>query len=126
METSITVLRKMTLKSKMSFGKFTNHTIESILKENKGYLIWLYYNNVNITFIDEILDILNIEITINKPGKDENYWREYKKEHETRYTTRQGYMFIKANRKISKDKIRIANSTNQNMAKLAWYNQGHR
>lgn len=120
------LLRKMTLKSKMSFGKYTNCTIEFILNAEKEYLRWLYYNNESITFIDEILNMLGIETIISKPGKDENYWDEYIKEHKSRYATRQSYLFLKARRKINKDKIKIANTTNQNMARLAWYNQGHR
>ena len=70
-----TVLRKLTLKSQMKFGKYYDLTVGQIIDSmgTKGikYLVWVYYCSSKITFMDEILDELCIlpENRIDKPGK---------------------------------------------------------
>lgn len=129
--TKAVLLRTLTLKSTISFGKYYNSTIEFIINSvgnvGKEYLRWCYYNIEGISFNDEILDILKItnDLRINKPGCNKILWEEKIKNH-CKYTTKQGWQFIKASRKLAKDRIRIQTSTNQNLAKLQRYNQGHR
>jgi len=67
-----TQLRKLTKKSTLKFGKWADLTIENLLKMEKQYLRWVYYNSSNIDFMDDVLDELGIttEFKIQKPGKD--------------------------------------------------------
>ena len=68
-----TLLRKMTRKSKVGFGKKANLTIQFLLtNRNIYYLRWMYYGNSGITFFDDILDEIGVteEYRILKPGKD--------------------------------------------------------
>ncbi len=77
-------LRTLTLKSKMGFGKFHDYTVKECLfiKNQYRYIIWCYYNLSNISFSEEILDIVGIERTLNKPAKDVVYYQENKEELE--------------------------------------------
>lgn len=69
------LLRKLTLKSPMRFGKFYDLTVGEIIKYRgfKGteYLTWVYYCSSNISFMQDVLDTLGIkeENKILKPGK---------------------------------------------------------
>ena len=75
----ITLLRTMTLKSPMKFGKWYDLTVGDIIN-SKGYygidyLVWVYYSASKISFNDEVLDILGIideSQLIEKPGNLEN------------------------------------------------------
>lgn len=74
--TSVPLLRKLSYKSKLNFGKFNNLTVQEILNLNrKSYLRFIYYNYEGISFIDDILRELKIygddyDDRISKPGKD--------------------------------------------------------
>lgn len=65
------LLRKMTKKSTINFGKFKECTVEQLfgMKKQIG-LISMYFNLSTITFTDEILDELGItaEYRIDKPS----------------------------------------------------------
>lgn len=64
-------LRKLTLKAKPGFAPYPIETVEYIISIKKfDYLRLLYYKNSQITFTDDILDILGIlpEKRILKPG----------------------------------------------------------
>ena len=71
----ITLLRTMTLKSPMKFGKWYDLTVGDIIN-SKGYygidyLVWVYYSASKISFNDEVLNILGIideSQLIEKPG----------------------------------------------------------
>ena len=71
----VVLLRTLTLKSPLRFGKFYDLTVNDILNSQgvKGskYLTWVYYNCDMINFCDEILYILGIteKNEIKKPGK---------------------------------------------------------
>lgn len=67
-----TLLRIMTRKSLMKFGEFADYTVDQLFSlERKSYLRWVYYNCANISFNQEVLEMLNIEdMQIDKPGKD--------------------------------------------------------
>lgn len=68
-----TLLRTLTEKSTLGFGKFHDMRIGNLLKLKAGkiYLIWVYFNCSNITFIPEILEAIKIQEkdVIKKPGK---------------------------------------------------------
>jgi len=78
----VTTLRKLTLKSTLKFGKYTDYTVQQVIDiGKKSYLAWVYYNMDRITFTEEILkDVLMLDHFINKPGKDEAYHYEHSQE----------------------------------------------
>lgn len=66
-------LRTLTHKSIIGFGKHTDMSVYQMLCiKNYRYLRWIYFNSSKISFIDEILDEINLlpEFRIKKPGKD--------------------------------------------------------
>ncbi len=69
----VTLLRKLTLKSKLNFGQYHDLSINELINlQKKAYLRWVYFNCDKITFLDEILEEIKIplEFRILKPGKD--------------------------------------------------------
>ena len=69
----ITLLRKLSLKSKLNFGQYPDLSIQELINlEKKSYLRWVYFNCDKITFFDEILDEIKIplEFRIEKPSKN--------------------------------------------------------
>lgn len=65
-------LRKLSLKSKIGFGKHYNETVQYLLDSGKqDYLIWAYYNNSKITYLPQVLNQLDIRQIIEKPGTNE-------------------------------------------------------
>ena len=71
----VTLLRKLTFKSTMKFGKYYDLTVQNILDlyGHKGisYLAWVYYSSDKISFMDDVLDSLFItkDCRIEKPSK---------------------------------------------------------
>jgi len=75
---SATILRTLTVKSKLKFGKYKDYTVEHIFGMRKQKtLISIYFNLSNITFMDDILDELGIteEFRIDKPSKDNELYK---------------------------------------------------
>ena len=69
----IVLLRKLTEKSQLGFGMYADASISNLLDLYKfGYLRWVYFNSSNITFMDNILEIIKIPLDyrIVKPGVD--------------------------------------------------------
>lgn len=67
----VTLLRTLTLKSRLKFGKFGDYTVKDIFtKKKQDYLAWAYYNLSKITFIDSVLNEIGIDKKerIEKPG----------------------------------------------------------
>lgn len=67
-----TMLRTLTLKSQMKFGKYENHTVDQILTHiprGDEYLRWVYYNMSNISFMPDLLERIGAKTLISKPGK---------------------------------------------------------
>ena len=71
----VTLLRTLTLKSTLKFGKYYDLTVDEILN-SKGlrgvkWLTWAYYQADKISFMPDILEVLGIteQNRINKPGK---------------------------------------------------------
>jgi len=75
----VILLRKLSSKSLLGFGKYADMTVSQVIAINKKiYLKWCYYNLSNISFIDEILDELYIigDYVIEKPGTDAKKWND--------------------------------------------------
>lgn len=69
-------LRKMSYKSVIGISQYKHVTVQSLLNtEQYRALISLYYSLSKISFVDEILELLEItkEHQIEKPGKIEDY-----------------------------------------------------
>lgn len=75
------VLRTMAWNSRFNFGKFSGKTVKEVFDQERGYLIWCYFCRGGVSFLPEILDIINIkeEDRINKPGTDVIFYRERQK-----------------------------------------------
>lgn len=121
------LLKKLTLKSKLDFGKFENQSIERIFEIDEKYLVYLYYCYEKITFIDDVLDLLEIPLNlrIQKPGINlENKKEFFKRRIDdkvknmsidetnsfrlTRYHNRKKEEKVKLNIVLNKDKRRFS------------------
>jgi len=60
--------RKLAYKSVLGFGKYADMTVSNVLKVDPAWLAYAYYFYDRISFIDEILDFLQVD-RIEKPGK---------------------------------------------------------
>jgi hypothetical protein len=70
---SAILLRKLTRKSILNFGKYFDLTVQQCLDTKKRkYLRWVYFNCSNITFIDELLDefLIPVSYRFDKPSKN--------------------------------------------------------
>ena len=70
----VTLLRTLTRKSTLKFGKFHDLTVQNVPDsqnmKGRSLLRFYYFNSSKISFIDDLLDELNIppELRIPKPG----------------------------------------------------------
>lgn len=75
------LLRTMTLKSKIGFGKFKETTVGQLITiRNFKHLIDIYFNCELITFDKEVIEILQLDnplLAIEKPGKDVEKGKKY-------------------------------------------------
>lgn len=82
---SCPLLRTLTKRSKIKFGQYREHRVEDMIvnRVDKRYLRWMYYSLEGVTFLDEILDELNIteKDRIKKHGKDTELFEKIKKEY---------------------------------------------
>ena len=79
METSTILLRTLTGKSKIHFGKYENLTIDEIINlGHTAYLRQVYFNISSINFTDEILDRIHVfkKFRIEKPGINKKFANE--------------------------------------------------
>jgi hypothetical protein len=83
----VTLLRTLTRKSTLKFGQYYDLTVQNVLdsqhSKGKSVLRWYYFNSDRISFIDDLLDELNIipEFRIAKPGKiTPEGWKEIRSE----------------------------------------------
>ena len=70
----IPLLRTMTRKSILKYGKFSKYTVQHIIDlRRKDELVWVYFMKDAATFTEDILEELGItkEYKIDKPGIDE-------------------------------------------------------
>lgn len=68
------LLRTLTLKSRLTEGKFSNQTVETVIAIDPMYLWYVYYNTEKLTFVEEILQAVGITQRIKKPGIDKNLY----------------------------------------------------
>lgn len=69
---SVLLLRKMTFKSIIGFGRYPDLTVQEVIDIGKmSELVSMYYSLDRIDFIQEVKTVLCIEIEIPKPGKIE-------------------------------------------------------
>lgn len=72
----VILLRKLTPKSVLDFGKYKGVSIQQLIDLKKyNYLRWIYYSCSKITFTDDILKTISIiyreyDNRIEKPGTD--------------------------------------------------------
>lgn len=69
-----TLLRILTLKSRLTDGKFSNQTVETVIAIDPMYLWYVYYNIEKLTFVEEILQAVGITQRIKKPGIDKKLY----------------------------------------------------
>ena len=81
-------LRILTKKSRLGFGRHHDMTVNDILICDPEYIAWAYYSLANISFCEEVVSELKL-IPIEKPGKDEEKLREYKRKKSAEYTSEQ-------------------------------------
>jgi len=73
------LLKTLTEKSIIEFGKNKDMSVADILIVRKIDLIYTYFNYSNLTFTNDILDKLKIDIDdrITKPGKNPDIFQKY-------------------------------------------------
>lgn len=87
----IPLLRTLTRKSKLNFGKWKDYTVQEMLDlDKKLYLISPYYKLTSINYTDEILNELGIteEYRILKPSKDLEVYYKFLNENGYKKRTR--------------------------------------
>lgn len=78
----VILLRTMARKSKFDGGRHEGLSVQDLLNtERYIQLAFTYYNYTRISYQDDILEELNItkELRIEKPGKDMEMFKEWKK-----------------------------------------------
>lgn len=96
-----TLLRTLTEKSKLGFGRYADVPVWKLLERlsTRSYLVWVYYNNDRVTFKDEILDQLRITDRIEKPGKSPDKFEEYQMTVKWSMKAKYGWNYITKGRK---------------------------
>lgn len=127
----VTLLRTLTEKSFLKFGKHFDMKVGDFLGANKTrYLRWVYYNCSKITFIDEILNKIRIKEKdrIEKPGKqpDKFYPLIDKLHKKTDFYIRSHQKRVdKFQRKAMKRQQMMRDRIINNKSRLQRLNQGH-
>ncbi len=85
---SVALLRICTEKSRLGFGKYGDLTVGDILKVDRKYVAYIYYNIEKVSFKKDILEDLHIT-PIAKPGKDKEAWWAWEREYESSFTEEQ-------------------------------------
>jgi len=115
---SAILLRKLTKKSTLKFGKYKDYTVEHLFGMKKQIdLTSIYFKLSNITFVDEILDELGIteNFRIEKPSKNEELYKDFMME---KYGVKQ-----KPNKKLQRMKKETVSYRKDFLTNL---NHGHR
>ena len=75
-------LRKLSLKSTIGFGRYSEMKVGNIIKVDLSYLAWVYFNQSKITFLPEILETIGIvgDHVIDKPGTSQWGHRNWKRD----------------------------------------------
>jgi len=124
-------LRTMTYKSILIGGKFDGMTIHQMISLGRfRYLRYTYFKYSALTFIDEILDLINIpkEYRIKKPGSNIELNKELNakydemangKKNPTSHSIVEKQFKTKKNNRIRREKIYFSKGSMQSR------NQGH-
>lgn len=136
--------RKLTRKSQLKFGKYSELTVEGVLDciaAGKDYLRWCYFNLSGITFFDDILDELEItpEWRFQKPGTRPEEWEAFisqlrKQKFKETYgemseESRKKALSIRKNKKLSHRRAKCVSKELQwrdTPGALQWKNHGHK
>jgi hypothetical protein len=117
-ESMIPLLRTMTRKSRLGFGKYKDQTIQHLLDMRlNSVLVSSYFKLTSINYMDDILEEIGIseEYRIEKPSSDrEMYYKFLKDNDKIRLRTRKGINIMKKENK------------RHSRSKLQGLNQGHR
>jgi len=108
---NVTLLRKLSLKSKLNFGQYADLSIQELINlEKKSYLRWVYFNCDKITFFDEILDEIKIplEFRIEKPNKNPEKYIELNEIIKSKMTGLSKYINEKKKKKYQKVQRKIS------------------
>lgn len=75
------MLRTLTLKSRIGFGKYSDYLVSEVIEifDKGNYIVWCYYSLSNISFHEDILSSLGVDIRIEKPGKRPELFDEFMK-----------------------------------------------
>lgn len=132
------LLRKLTLKSKIGFGVYQNETVEKVIGMQKNKVLRdIYFNNSNITFIDEILETIGIteEFRIKKPGKNKELGAKLNKKkwvgmmryiEENSKGMTKNYLFNQLKKLKNEKRIIVDRKNNLNKGILRDINHGHK
>jgi len=76
------MVRKLTRKSQMKFGKYEDCTVQNVLDIDPVYIVWTYYHSSNINYFEDILEELLIdkEFIIDKPSRCEETYSRWQNE----------------------------------------------
>jgi len=80
---AVTLLRTLTEKSQLKFGKYEYLTVREVLNlKHPQYIRWCYFNLDKISFIEDILNEVKIpeDYRIKKPGKNSELGEKLDKE----------------------------------------------
>lgn len=108
----IALLRTLTRKSKLGFGKNKNYTVEDLLSRNKQIdLISAYYKLTSINFTDDILLQLKIneDEKIIKPGIDLDMYYSILEKYPAKIRNRASDKLKPKNKPYTKEKLQSIN-----------------
>ena len=127
----VTLLRKLTEKSILKFGQYSDLPIFNLLELKKyTYLRWVYFNCSNITFFENILLEIGIteEFFIQKPGVNSEF-------HKKLTETKREKMSFKSKKHIEKvfnyatknkiNQLKNLDKINYSKSSLTRKNHGH-
>jgi Rps23 Pro-64 3,4-dihydroxylase Tpa1-like proline 4-hydroxylase len=132
----VTLLRKLTRKSIMKFGQYSDLQVQNLLDlQRYKYLRWVYFNCSNISFVDDILDEIRIPLNfrIVKPSKNPDLYLKLQEETFESYSDKVKEIYLekqeKLRKKITKGKAITKMKQNENCYKkdyLRRKNQGNK
>lgn len=124
-----TLLRTLTAKSTMGFGKWGQLTVGNLIETKPDYLRWIYFNSSNINFTDDVIDGIGIPDSdkIKKPGKDSELGKKLESEIHKLLTWREKKNKDNDIKAIQRSKLAYAERIEKLTAKRAQgVNQGHK
>jgi len=125
----VVLLRKLALKSFLTFGKFSDLTVNQCIEtRKKSYLRWVYFNCSNITFLDDILDEIKIPLNFrfDKPNKNTELGKKLEKELRESYPEWFEKKIAKRTKKILEIKVLVKELKDDKYnSKLKLMNRNH-